>query len=85
MMQELQYVGFVQLIELKALALLTNIYDFFKDNSGFLKSAVVSVESIVISPLQLINEKLIILCDYKLSFIDDKVQSIYTYCLSINR
>ncbi|XP_042753797.1 uncharacterized protein LOC111906258 [Lactuca sativa] len=72
--EELQYVGFVQLIELKALALLTNIYDFFKDNSGFLKSAVVSVESIVISPLQLINEKLIILCDYKLSFIDDKFE-----------
>ncbi|CAI9266179.1 unnamed protein product [Lactuca saligna] len=71
--EELKYVGFVQLIELKALALLTNLYDFFKDNSLCLKSAIVSVESKVISSLQLINEKLIILCDYKLSFIDDKL------------
>ncbi|KAI3780079.1 hypothetical protein L2E82_09959 [Cichorium intybus] len=70
--EDLKHVGFVKLIEVKALVILSNIYDFFKDNSRCLKNTVVSVEAKVISTMRPVNEKLTIICESTLGFLDDK-------------
>ncbi|KAI3515984.1 hypothetical protein L1887_14891 [Cichorium endivia] len=72
--EDLKHVGFVKLIEVKALVILSNIYDFFKDNSRCLKKTVVSVEAKVISTMRPVNEKLTIICESTLGFLDDKFE-----------
>lgn len=71
--RELKHLGFVKIAVIQTVLCVTNLYDFAKQNSGPLRSAVESVESAVNTVVAPAYEKLRIAPDDVLVFLDEKV------------
>ncbi|XP_010531607.1 PREDICTED: REF/SRPP-like protein At1g67360 [Tarenaya hassleriana] len=70
---ELRHLGFVRIAAIQALVCVSNLYDYAKQNSGPLKSAVVTVESAVTSVVTPVYDKFKDVPDTLLLFLDNKV------------
>ncbi|XP_023542339.1 REF/SRPP-like protein At1g67360 [Cucurbita pepo subsp. pepo] len=70
---ELKHLGFVRIAVIQTIACVTNLYDYAKQNSGPLRSAVENVESAVNTVVAPAYEKLRIAPDDVLLFLDEKV------------
>ncbi|KGN51674.1 REF/SRPP-like protein At1g67360 [Cucumis sativus] len=70
---ELKHLGFVRVALIQTIVCVTNLYDYAKQNSGPLRSAVESVESAVNTVVTPAYEKLRIAPDDVLVFLDGKV------------
>src|SRR5574340_1098289 len=70
---ELKHLGFVRIAVLQTIVCVTNLYDYAKQNSGPLRSAVESVESAVNTVVTPAYEKLRIAPDDVFVFLDEKV------------
>lgn len=75
---ELKYLGLWKKIVVRFVAILSNVYNFAKENSGDYKTTVVFIENKVVPTFGPIYKNLKELVDQTSVFVDDKVQ-IYTY------
>jgi len=71
--QELKHLGFVRLAAIHALLCATSLYDYAKQNSGPLRSAVGTVEGAVTAVVGPVYQKLKGVPDDLLVFLDKKV------------
>lgn len=74
---ELKHLGFVRIAVIQTIVCVTNLYDYAKQNSGPLRSAVESVESAVNTVVAPAYEKLRIAPDDVLVFLDEKVFFVF--------
>lgn len=79
---ELKHLGFVRIAVIQTIVCVTNLYDYAKQNSGPLRSAVESVESAVNTVVTPAYEKLRIAPDDVLVFLDEKV--FFIFCNSLD-
>lgn len=70
---ELKYLGFVRIAAIRAFVCVSNLYDYAKQNSGPLRSAVGTVEGTVNTVLGPVYHKLKGVPDDLLVFVDKKV------------
>ncbi|GKB88317.1 RNA-directed DNA polymerase, eukaryota [Tanacetum coccineum] len=70
---ELKHFGFLKEFTLKFLVVLSNVYDFAKENSGVVKTTLVSAENTIVSAIVPLYNKLKDLPEGILVFVDDKV------------
>lgn len=75
--RELKHLGFVRIAAIQTIVCVSNLYAYAKQNSGTLRSAVESVESAVNTVVGPAYEKLRIVPDDVLVFLDDKVLLIF--------
>ncbi|KAK7400012.1 hypothetical protein VNO78_11210 [Psophocarpus tetragonolobus] len=71
--EELKHLGFVKIAAIKAFVCVSNIYDFAKQNSGPLRSAVGTVEDTVTTVLGPLCHKFMPVPNHLLLFLDNKV------------
>lgn len=83
--QELKHLGFVRLAAIHALVCASSLYDYAKQNSGPLRSAVGTVEGAVTAVVGPVYQKLKGVPDDLLVFFDNKVPKlrilIFSFCL----
>ncbi|GJY32564.1 REF/SRPP-like protein [Tanacetum coccineum] len=70
---ELRHFGFLKEFTLKFLVVLSNVYDFAKENSGVMKTTLVSAENTMVSAIVPLYNKLKDLPEGILVFVDDKM------------
>ncbi|KVI05720.1 REF/SRPP-like protein At1g67360 [Cynara cardunculus var. scolymus] len=71
---ELKHLRFLKEIALKFLAVLSNVYDFAKENVGVLETKIVSVENAVVSAVGPVFNKLKDVAEQIIVFVDDKLE-----------
>ncbi|XP_020229854.1 REF/SRPP-like protein At1g67360 [Cajanus cajan] len=71
--EELKHLGFVKIAAIKAFVCVSNLYDFAKQNSGPLRSAVGTVEDTVTTVLGPVYHKFKPVPNHLLLFVDNKV------------
>lgn len=71
--RELKRLGFVRIYAINTLVFVSNLYDYAKNNSGSLKSAVGTVENAVTAVVGPVYDKFKGVPDDLLVFLDDKV------------
>ncbi|KAL2343458.1 hypothetical protein Fmac_004743 [Flemingia macrophylla] len=71
--EELKHLGFVKIAAIKAFVCVSNLYDFVKQNSGPLRSAVGTVEDTVTTFLGPVSHKFKAVPNHLLLFVDNKV------------
>ena len=80
--EELKHLGFVRVAAIQTLVVVSNLYEYAKQNSGPLRSTVGTVEGAVTSVLGPVYSKLKDVPDDVLVFVDNKV---YSKFLDANR
>ncbi|XP_071714472.1 uncharacterized protein [Rutidosis leptorrhynchoides] len=70
--EQLIHLGFIEKIGLTFFVILSNVYTFAKENSGVLKTTIISAENAVVSSVMPVYEKLKGLPKQILAFVDDK-------------
>lgn len=71
--QELKHLGFVRVAAINTIMLLSNLYDYAKQNSGPLRSAVETVEGAVTTVVTPVYDNFKDVPDHLLAFLDEKV------------
>ena len=71
--QELKHLGFVRVAAVNTIMCLSNLYDYAKQNSGPLRSAVGTVEGAVTTVVTPVYNKFKHVPDHLLVFLDDQV------------
>lgn len=77
----LKHLGFVRVLALNTAVLVSNLYDYAKQNSGPLRSTVGTVENAVTTVVRPVYERFKGVPDEVLVFLDKKVSNLHLYLL----
>lgn len=76
----LKHLGFVRVLALNTAVLLSNLYDYAKQNSGPLRSTVGTVENAVTTVVRPVYDRFKGVPDEVLVFLDKKVFNLHLIC-----